>query len=89
MREHASASMWDTYHRDGDLLGGSSRTHTALPNPSASNETSKLCSDMLGQGNPEGPRKEEMEGAAAKTQASDKPTEKWLAGCSPFDISLN
>lgn len=81
--------MWDPYHRNGDLLNGSSWTHTALPNSSASNETSKLCSDMLGEGNPEGPTAEEMEETAAKTQAYDKPTEKSFAGWSPFDISLN
>lgn len=68
--------MWETYHRDGYLLNGSSWTHTALPNSSASNETSKLCSDMLGEGSPEGPTKEEMERTEAKTQAYDKPAEK-------------
>lgn len=77
--EHLSASMWDTYHRNGYLIngGGGSWKHTkSLPNLSASNETSKLSSDMLGEGNPEGLTKEEIEGTKRKTQAYDKPTEK-------------
>lgn len=64
-------------------------THAALPTSSASNETSKPCSDMLGEGNPEGPTKEAMEGTGPKTQAYDEPTKKLFAGSLPFDISLN
>lgn len=44
---------------------------------------------MLGEGNPEGPTKKEMEGTEPKTQAHDEPTEKLFAGSLPFDISLN
>lgn len=76
VEEHLSASMWDTYHRNGDLLNGSSWKHTALPNVSASDETSKPCSDVLGEGDPEGSAKEEIEGTRPKTQTGDKPTEE-------------
>lgn len=57
------ANIWGTYHRKGYLINGRSWILTdTLPNLSASNVTSKLCSDMLGEWSPEEPSKEEIEG---------------------------
>lgn len=54
------ANIWGTYNRK--RISHKRLLMDTLPNLSASNVTSKLCSDMLGEWSPEEPFKEEIEG---------------------------